>query len=285
MNETFILSILIPAYDYPEGLERVLSSLSPAPSQVEVLVFDDSYAGGLKKIVDRYYSSIPSLSYKHNSAVHGTSLGAGYNWNSLLDAAKGKYIILMHHDEFACESNFYSTLLPVLTGPEAPDVVMLDLLLLDESLRPLAPHVPRRLRWLLTQYAPGYLFRRNVIGPTATLVMRRLIAPRFDTTLRWLIDVEFYIRLRRSSIVWLNARSIHIGSVQRKMGSITIQLAAELSTINKAERYYLLKHYPKDKAWLGGGFQGIILFLERIVWMFLRGALIAQNKFSKLIKR
>lgn len=280
-----LLSILIPTYDYPDGLERILSALSLSSEEVEILVFDDSPSTDLKRVIDKFSSVISGLRYQHNLSIYGSSLGAGKNWNSLLDAAQGMFVMLMHHDEFPLGLNFTSTLYPVLREESAPDVIMLDLLLVDELLRPLPCHVPRRLRWLITQYAPGYLFRRNVIGPTATLVIRRSLAPRFDPALRWLVDVDFYVRLCHSGFRWANAHFIQIRSVQRKTGTITNELAAGLSAIDAAERRSLIKRYPRDRAWLGGGLNATFRLVELPFWALLKGALIAHHGLSKLIKR
>jgi glycosyltransferase involved in cell wall biosynthesis len=285
MSQMVLLSVLVPTYNYPEGLERILSALSCSSDEVEILVFDDSPSMDLKRVIDNFSSVIPGLRYRHNSSVLGGSLGAARNWNSLLDAAKGMYVVLMHHDEFPQDLSFTSTLYPILRGEGAPDVIMLDLLLLDEFLQPLPRHVPRRLRWLITQYVPGYLFRRNVIGPTATLIVRKSLMPRFDPALRWLIDVDFYVKLCRSGFRWANAQSIQIGSVQRKSGTITNELASELSTIDRKERGYLSKEYPGDRVWLDRGLNAPLGFLECILWTSLKGGLIVLHSLSKFKKK
>lgn len=279
-----LLSILIPTYEYAEGLERILSKLSSSTEKFEVLVFDDSTSPDLKSITDKFSAAIPGLYYQHNRSIYGNSLGAGRNWNSLLDAAKGRYVLLMHHDEFPHSIGFIPALFSILRVQNPPDVVMFDLLLLDESLSRLPSHTPRILRWLVTQYVPSYLFRRNVIGPTATLVMRRSLVPKFDPDLQWLVDVDFYVKLCRSDFRWANAHSIQIGSVQRRAGTVTHDLAPKLSAIDAEERLSLVERYPKDSAWLGGGFNLVFRLLELPFWILLKVALTAQYGLSKFIK-
>lgn len=280
-----LLSILIPTYNYAEGLERILSVLPVSNEELEILVFDDSPSPNLKSVTDKFSSSIKSLVYQHNPSIYGESLGAGKNWNLLLDMAKGKYLLLMHHDEFPGNLDFIPTLFSILKVQNPPDVVMLDLVLVDESLSPLPRHAPGILRWIVTQYAPSYLFCRNVIGPTASLVIRRSLAPRFDSDLRWLIDVDFYVKLCRSGLRWTNARIIQIKSVQRKTGAITTELADRISTINAAERHFLVKRYPRDSAWLVGAFNKVFRLFELPIWMFLRVLLVAQHRLSRLFRR
>lgn len=281
---TPFLSILIPTYDYPEGLDRILAALGSVPNDVEVLVFDDSSLPDLKKIAVKYSSLIPRLIYRHNLSFLGKSLGAGDNWNSLLNAAQGDYVVLMHHDEFPLGSNFIAELRLITTKIKSPDVLLFDLILVDDCLSLLPRHTPRFFRWLVTQYIPGYLFRRNVIGPTATLAVRRSIVPRFDSQLRWLIDVDFYVQLCRTGLLWSEASNIKIVSVQRKTGTITNELTTELSRIDSEERFTLGKRYRKDSIWLGGAIAAPIRFLEFLIWIFLRGNMIALYRFCKLMR-
>lgn len=37
-----VLSVLVPAYNYPEGVGRILRALTPLPESVELIIYDDS---------------------------------------------------------------------------------------------------------------------------------------------------------------------------------------------------------------------------------------------------
>lgn len=269
-----LLSILIPTYDYQAGLERILSSLAPVTADVEVLVFDDTPEPSLEAVIARFADTMPGLRYRHNPTHTGAALGAGENWNALLDEAAGGYVLLMHHDETPLDSGFLNALRRRLTGPTPADAYMLDLMLVDEGLRPLRRHVPRRLRRLVPRHWPGYLFRRNVIGPTATLVIRRAVAPRFDPALRWLIDVDFYMKLFMSPLRWVEAPEIRIGSIQRSAGTITAELSARLAEIDAAERKVLAGRYPESRLWLGAPLGAPLRWAEALAWAGLRGAML-----------
>lgn len=271
-DSPLLLSILIPTYDYRPGLERILSSLAPLPADVEVLVFDDTPGTSLEAVIARFAGAIPGLRYRHNLTHTGSALGPGENWNALLDAAAGDYILLMHHDETPLCPSFFNSLRRHLTRSPTTDVYLLDLMLLDQELQPLRRHVPRWLRHLVVRYWPSYLFRRNVIGPTATLVFRRAVAPRFDPALRWLIDVEFYVKLFESPIRWTETPEICIGSVQRSRGTITAELSTHLREIDAAERKLLAERYPKYCLWLGSPLGAPLRWMEALGWAGLRGA-------------
>ncbi|MFC2970453.1 glycosyltransferase family 2 protein [Acidimangrovimonas pyrenivorans] len=281
MTDAPLLSVLVPAYEYAEGVERILQALEPLSPDVELLIFDDSPAPDMAGLIEAHASRWPDLRYRHNPSALGGPLGAGNNWNALLDAARGRYCLLMHHDEMPLGREFCSRLRAALTDRTAPEVLLLDVVLLDGALRPLRRHVPAWLRWSVVRYAPGYLFRRNVIGPTASLVVRREHFPRFDPSLRWLIDVELYVRLCRAGLRWQRLAGLEVGSIQRSDGTITASLSGELHRIDAAERVALRPRFPRDRLWLGAPVGGALRAVEQVLWLSLR---VVERAWTRLVR-
>jgi glycosyltransferase involved in cell wall biosynthesis len=270
MIERPLLSLLIPTYNYAEGLERILNSFDSIPNDIEVIVFDDSTGLDISEIINKYATFIPNLHYRHNFSVLGHPLGAGENWNALIEAASGQYCLLMHHDEMPLSPTLWERLCEVLKSQPKPDIVLMDVVILDKTLRPIRRHIPSWFRWTLLNNVPGYLFRRNLIGPTASLVVRREQYPRFDYSLCWMIDVELYIRLTRAGLYWYHLSGVEIGSVIRDSGSITTTLKDDLNRIDLEERVMLRKKYPNDGMWLGAPFGIPIRTIEWILWNLFR---------------
>ena len=281
MDGVTLLSILVPTYAYPQGLAHILKRFSSLPRNVELIIFDDSPGEGLGWVVHAMSDQSTKLWYQHNPSIYGLPLGAGANWNALLDAARGEYCLLLHHDECPLDDNFLPELQFLLSSKLPPDVLMLDLMIVDDCLKPLRRAFPAWLRSFVIFQAPGYLFRRNVIGPTSTIVIRRAIAPRFNTSLRWLIDVDFYIRLFRAGYNCQESRDIRIGSVIRKTGSITSGLLDDLSLIDAEERRTLFARYPEYWLWLNANKGKSIRFVENILWIIMRGLCAMLNIFSR----
>lgn len=269
MNE-IKLSILIPTYKYEVGLKRILEAVTPIPADVEVVIFDDTPGFDVKKIADFFVKRNVGITYQHNKTTHKKSLGACWNWNLLLDAAVGDYVVLMHHDELPMNKNFVNLLRTRLTDQTNLDVYMLDVMLLDDKLVPLRRHVPYWMRRLALRLVPSYLFRRNVIGPTGALVIRRECAPRFDTRLRWLVDVEFYYQLIKKSGKWGFASEICVGSVLRKDGTITARLSDRLAQVDAWERRLLAMRYPEAWLWLKTRWGAPLLWVEVAIWYSFR---------------
>ncbi len=240
-----LLSILIPAYNYPEGVERILIALSQEHSlNVEIIVSDDSSDDKVQDICSFYKDAFHLFIYKRNNP----SLGAVNNWNSLLDRAQGDYCLLLHHDEFPLSANFIGKVTGALSVNAAIDVLIMDCVLVDINTGFSRQHAPSWLRNLSAKYFPEYLFRRNIIGPVSTLIVRRSIFPRFNEKLQWLVDVELYVRLFTQSITIKTAANIQIGSAPDKSHSITSSLGSDISRIKQKELKYLRGLYG-DSFW------------------------------------
>lgn len=57
-----LLSVLIPSYQYPEGVDRILSKFSSArPDQIEIIIGDDSTDAEVRSIVSRFQETNPGL--------------------------------------------------------------------------------------------------------------------------------------------------------------------------------------------------------------------------------
>ena len=241
-----LLSILIPAYNYPKGVERILIALSQEYSlNVEIIVSDDSSDDKVRDICFFYKDAFHSLIYKRNNP----SLGAVNNWNSLLDMAQGDYCRLLHHDEFPFDDNFVNKVIDTLSINAAIDVLIMDLVLVDINTGFIRQHAPSWLRNLSVKYFPGYLFRRNIIGPVSTLIVRRSAFPRFNEKLQWLVDVELYVRLFKKKINIKTVHDIQIGSAQDKNHSITSSLGNEVFMIKQRELECLRDLYG-DAFWI-----------------------------------
>ena len=282
-DENPLLSILLPAYEYPEGVHRILSLLRPLPlADCELIVSDDSSDDEIEKVVQNWSSSAGArVVYQRNNPA----LGAAANWNALLDKAQGKYCLLMHHDELPLSENFVMDLVQELRKEPDADVIMLDCILIDQRNGRCRRHMPTCLRSLVVKCFPQYLFRRNVVGPVSSLVIRRSLYPRFDVRLRWLVDVDTYVRLFKSAMRLKLCPRIRVGSVFNRKCSITNRLGASIPQIASQERAYLKNVYNASTPWLGplrnepifySGLRGC----EALIWNLMRVLTRIANIFS-----
>lgn len=262
-----LLSILVPAFEYPEGVQNILERVPTSfldDGLVEVIVRDDSKTDRVGEIVSNFDHAGSRIKYIKNALPDG----AVNNWNALLDLASGEYVILMHHDEFPCDYRYFETLLRILKGEDRPDVIVSGCTLLNNQFAVIREHVPNFVRRLVISFTPGYIFRRNVIGPSGTLTFKRNLNIHFDQNLKWLVDVDFYYRLRMLTNSWIVQSQMVVYSVAKRQGSITASIKDELKKIKNNELAYLNLKYPPPPFWLQKHL--LIDFLEACAWAFMR---------------
>lgn len=262
------LSILIPAYGYAEGVERILSGLwDEPPDELEILISDDSRDEQVSQLVADFSSRYRGkLRYTRNRP----SLGAIANWNFLLEQATGEYVLLLHHDEYPLGEKFAQRVLVLLSTASEVDVFVMECILKSPTGRDVRPHLPGMIRKLVLKYLPTYLFKRNVVGPASCLIARRALYPRFDEHLRWLVDVDAYFRLRQATGKWRVCRELKIGSTLGRKDSITASLKDNLMHLDAQERVYLSQKYPVVTAWLTPRLHCVLNVLEGIAWVSMR---------------
>jgi glycosyltransferase involved in cell wall biosynthesis len=259
-----LLSILIPTYHYPEGVRKILRALSNASrDQVEIIIGDDSIDDEVSISISEFNFNYPGLvSYIKNSP----SLGAVKNWNMLLNKATGKYILLMHHDEFPISESWMASTLAKLGSSNSPEIILMPCFLFDEINSRIRLHLPRFIQTFVVNFFPSYLFRRNVIGSASCLIIRRDLYPKFDENLRWLVDVDMYWRLLSARKNLVIEPDLQIASISNRQSSITQSMASELHEVLISELDYLNQKYPNSSVWLVPKLHRTLFMGETILW-------------------
>lgn len=283
-----LLSILIPVFKYPEGLVRILHGLNLTNAdQYEVLISDNSDDDSIEEVIEEWRTKSKfNITYLRNIP----SVGPAANWNKLIDSAKGKFSLLMHHDEFPIESDFLSQLCDKIEASPETDIFILDCILVDPKSGKNRRHIPSFIKRLLLRGSPVYLYRRNYIGPTATVVCKTKSYPRFDERLIWLVDVDLYVRILLKNRKYMYLPNIKIGSLLGRDDSITAKISNSVSEIKKREISYLTNDFGLKGKWFDTGlFSKVIRLMEFVCWGLMRGvvkifALIAnQSAVSKIL--
>lgn len=226
-----VLSVLIPAYDFAAGVERILARRGDSAGRVEYVVHDDSTGDAVAAAVASHIGH--DVLYRRNAGP-GSAVA---NWNGLLDRAQGEFVVLVHHDEFPSRAGLFEDLAAHLADPRAgkADIYLLGLQRLRSG-RPLTDKlVPNALRFWLLRHFPAYLARRNFVGPSATFVVRRALCPRFDEGLRWLVDVDFYLRALQRSGPVRGLSGFGIVSETDRRQSITRSLGPAIAELRRHE--------------------------------------------------
>jgi glycosyltransferase involved in cell wall biosynthesis len=255
-------------YKYEEGLGRILKNLSDLPemllSSIEIVISDDSDKRLDERLLRRYPNLSQSIIYNYNNPKKG----ACRNWNELIEYARGEYFILMHHDEFPFTQNFIGEIFKEINLQPKVDLFVMDCLLMNKKNKTIIRHVPNWIRSMVLKRFPSYLFYRNVVGPSASLIVKKKIGVMFDCELKWLIDVDQYYRLLRKADSVKIIPNIKIGSYVDRESSITSGLGNNIKQIEKTEKQYLAKKYFSELNAFSNN--GVWSIAEKLVWGGLR---------------
>ena len=184
------ISICIPAYKNVEFLERLLHSISiQSFADYEVVITDDSPDDSVKKFIQDYTFPKP-IHYIKNTF----SLGTPENWNEAIRNAKGKWIKLMHNDDWYVHKDalkyfydaslkhsrcsfFFSAFQNINYETGDKEVVKCNLF-------------DRFILWL----SPLHLFRKVYVGNPSCTLIRRDAGLFYDNRFKYVVDFEYYIR-------------------------------------------------------------------------------------------
>ncbi len=268
-----VLSILIPAYNYALGVRRIVAPLlAEGRTDIEILVRDDSSDDEVEVTVRKLTGSHACLRYVRNSPP----LGAVHNWNSLLQSAQGRYVILIHHDDFPLSETFASDVVAELKRHDWPDALVLSCLAYDVTRKKIKPCVCNQLRLFIGRHCPAYLFRRNVIGPPSVLVVRRDLFEGYDPALKWLVDVEAYFRFLTAQSRRLAFSPLMMASSTGLSSSISGKIGSRVKETTDTELVFLEAKYPQESCWAplqGKTLLGqCLLALEQPLWLAIRAA-------------
>ena len=277
-----VLSILIPAYNYADGVRRiVMPLLFEGRTDIEILVHDDSTDDSVEAAMKELAASHSFLRYTRNVPTKG----AVGNWNGLLQSAQGRYVLLIHHDDFPLSENFASELLRELERKFWPDALFLSCLALDVVRKDINVCICNALRSCIARYWPSYLLRRNVLGPPSVLVVRREIFEGYDPKLKWLVDVEAYFRFLKGHSRRLAFSRMMMASSTGMSNAISTLLKAELKEVTGAELTYLETKYTQKNCWMplqwANNSWGKLMFaMEWPLWAILKSTSIICNAIS-----
>lgn len=206
MHQPFI-SICIPAFKRTDFLRIVLDSIIEQNFRdFEVIVTDDSPDESVKLLCDTYTSRIP-LRYHRNLAA----LGTPKNWNEGIRMATGKWIKLMHDDDWFSTSTALQHFADIANST-GDNVFIFSAYnnMIGSVLQKTVRLSKFRMNAMLKD--PVSLLSKNCIGPPSVTMHRNDKKLWYDKSLRWLVDMDFYIRyLQLSKPVYIDLPLVNIG--------------------------------------------------------------------------
>lgn len=187
-----LISICIPTYNQVVYLERTLESIFIQKNvDFEVIITDDSSSNQVFDLVQKFLFNGKKIHYFKNNE----QLGAPQNWNYSISKAKGEYIKIMHHDEWFNSDSSLSQLLQkvevnskCIVFSASVSVYKGQTSYFNSSDELIA----------LFNKEPERIILGNYIGSPSAILFHKDIKIEFDVKLKWLVDIDFYVRMIKS---------------------------------------------------------------------------------------
>lgn len=191
------VSICIPAYKQVELLRKVLDSIRIQTfNDYELIITDDSPDDSVEILLKGFnFSNI--LFYHHNSSA----LGSPSNWNYAISLAKGEYIKILHTDDFFTSTTSLEKYVGLLDENPEADLGFSASEVFNISTNTKGTYSCSNAHLKRLQAHPDFLFFKNVIGGPSATIYRRKMNIAYDVNLKWVVDIDFYIRVLNTNPV------------------------------------------------------------------------------------
>jgi glycosyltransferase involved in cell wall biosynthesis len=188
------VSICIPSYNNTFHLKKnLISILDQTFTDFEIIITDDSTSTAVRELINEFDFN-GKLKYYHNKST----LGTPQNWNYCISKAKGSYIKIMHHDDWFSNNTSLQTMVNLLeSSPELEFVFCGCNNMSSDGLNSFYYCINKK-QFIELKSHPELLFENNLIGgPSVTLFKKTSVI--FDEKIKYLVDIEFYIKLLKKS--------------------------------------------------------------------------------------
>jgi len=246
------ISICIPVYKKVDFLKRLLESVKIQTfPDYEIIITDDTPDDSIETLVKQFSFTQPVKYFKNSPA-----LGTPENWNETVRRASGKWIKMMHNDDwFASEhslqrfydcteknqdcSFFFSAFRNIIEGTGISQTVKCDIF--DR---------------LFLKMSPLHLFKKVYVGNPSCTLIRRDIESLYDRRFKFVVDFEYYIRCFRQlkKYMYLNEVLINVGFHDEQVTKYTflvpeIQIPENILLLEKLGTKILKNPFVYDYYW------------------------------------
>jgi glycosyltransferase involved in cell wall biosynthesis len=189
------VSICIPAYKQPNHLKRVLLSIQAQTyNDYEIIITDDTPNDSVEKVVCVFQQN-SKLKYYRNKEPKGSP----ENWNEAINLASGEYIKILHHDDWFSETHSLLKFVKMMDENRDADFGYSSTYACDADQRVKYLHQATQNQLDKLKTNPLVLFAGNFIGSPSNTIYRRKSGVTFDAKLKWVVDIDFYIRVLKTN--------------------------------------------------------------------------------------
>lgn len=189
------VSICIPTYRQVDFLRQTLHSVVVQKfTDYEIIISDDSPDDSVRDLISEFNFG-EKLHYYRNEK----SLGSPENWNAAIGKASGEYVKILHHDDMLAHPDALSAFVGLLDNNPDANFGFSASRIEDAQSESVRESRPTDEKLLMLRTAPEKLFLGNCIGAPSATICRRDAALDYDRRMKWLVDIDFYIRILQQS--------------------------------------------------------------------------------------
>jgi glycosyltransferase involved in cell wall biosynthesis len=189
------VSICVPTYKQPDFFRRALESVFiQSFEDFEVIITDDSPDDSVEQVVKEFQPNL-KLKYYRNKERKGSP----ENWNEAIKLASGEYIKILHHDDWFSDKNSLTEFVKMLDESPNTDFAFCSTLVCGPDQKVKYLHLPTEEKLNKLRSNSNYLFPHNIIGAPSATIYRRKVNKKFDTKLKWVVDIDFYISILKDN--------------------------------------------------------------------------------------
>lgn len=189
------VSICIPTYRQVDFLRQTLHSVVVQKfTDYEIIISDDSPDDSVRDLISEFNFG-EKLHYYRNEK----SLGSPENWNAAIRKASGEYVKILHHDDMLAHPDALAAFVGLLDNNPDANFGFSASRIEDAQSESVRESRPTDQQLLMLRTAPEKLFLGNCVGAPSATICRREAALDYDQRMKWLVDIDFYIRILRQS--------------------------------------------------------------------------------------
>ncbi|MDJ0633247.1 MAG: glycosyltransferase family 2 protein [Xenococcaceae cyanobacterium MO_188.B29] len=255
LQQDILLSICIPAYNRPAWFERALrsivSNIAENKQHIEVIISDDSEHIECSAIANKI---LPPLNISYKYTHNQPKLGMAANWNNSIQLALGKYVLVLHDDDFLL-SNGVDKIIKVITyNQEEYPVMLFGVHVVNEQERVIKKQLLKNESYLPPEKALVKVLSNSSFIRFPGIVIRRDIFKQvgyFDKKIGEIADLDMWIRiLSKHGLLCLpnaiSAYTVHTKSLTTRMfNEETINNL--LGLFSKVEKLNILDYKQVEK--------------------------------------
>tara|TARA_R110002124_G_scaffold287353_1_gene473634 strand:- start:7209 stop:8156 length:948 start_codon:yes stop_codon:yes gene_type:complete len=183
----------VPTYRQIDFLRSSLSSIKEQDfDEYEVVITDDTPDDSVEEVV-REYLSDSRWSYFRNA----NALGSPENWNRAISLSKAPLVKLLHHDDKFVGRNALGRFVGLMDDNPNADLGFSASRIVSAIGGGIGYNRPTEKQVERISKMPASLLGANYVGAPSATIYRRSLGNDFDKSMRWLVDVDFYIRTLR----------------------------------------------------------------------------------------